>query len=101
MKHNPFIRQNPKRHFRSVAPVSSTGKILRPANHHFDLVKSNIVDGCSTSSGLFDEVAGDCAEVFDYRTSKFDLANSLLERGASLRDASSAASGGSADSKNE
>ncbi len=101
MKHNPFIRQNPKRHFRSVAPVSSTGKILRPANHHFDLVKSNIIDGCTTSSGLFDEVAGECDEVFDFRTNKFDLANSLLEKGASLREASSMASGGSAEIKSD
>lgn len=103
MSRNVYFKQNPRRSNRRIKPVGLETNIYRRSQHHFDLIKHNIAEGVSSSTGLFDEaefpgsVDYDGAKnPFSARVDKFDLANALLAAGGSKRDANSLAAGAAA-----
>lgn len=87
---------NKQRTFVQVTSVCDDSKevVLRPAQHYFRLVKAGIIDGVSSATGLYDDVPGRPAEVFDPQYSKLDLANMLVNRGGSFTQASKVAEKG-------
>lgn len=66
---------------RSCEVVDTTTVVLRPAQHHFDLVKSNIIDGCTSSTCLFDEEVGETPKIFRQGITRFELAQEILNEG--------------------
>lgn len=74
--------------------LSETTEILRTSQHHFDLVKSNILDGVSSSTGLFDETVGEVPSIFTQRLDRFELADELMRSGLSRREVQKVASEG-------
>ena len=102
MSRNVYFKQNPRRANRRIRPVGLETKIYPRSQHHFDLIKHNIAEGVSSSTGLFDEVESPgsldyngSTNPFSARVDKFELANALLAQGGSKRDANSLASGAS------
>lgn len=94
MKKKDFIPQS-RRQIRRVKPIySSNEPVLRQSQNHFDLVKAGVLDGVSSSTGLFDEAFGEVPELFQQKQSRLDLANALMLRGASAKTASKVASDG-------
>lgn len=59
-----------------------TESVLRPAQHHFDLLKSNISDGCTSSTSMFDEEVGEVPSIFRQGVTKMEIAQELMEAGA-------------------
>ena len=80
----------------NVVDLTECEEISRPAQHHFDLIKSGISDGVTSSTGLFDETSGDVPSIFSQQSDKFELADELLRAGISRREAQKVASDGSA-----
>lgn len=64
-----------------VVDIVETDVIHRPAQHHFDLIKANMNDGCTSSTCLFDEEAGEVPSIFNQNVSKFELADELMRLG--------------------
>lgn len=94
MKKKDFIPQS-RRQTRRVQPIySSKEPVLRQSQNHFDLIKAGVVEGVSSSTGLFDESFGDVPELFLQKQSRLELANALMLRGASAKTASKVASDG-------
>lgn len=73
---------------------SSNEVVLRPSQNHFDLVKSGIVDGVSSGTGLYDDVPGDPPEIFNMSYDRLDLADSLLRGNVGHKKASDLAEKG-------
>ena len=99
MSRNPYVKQNPRRCDRRIQHVGVGTPIYRRSQHHFDMIKHNISDGVSSSTGLFDESFSPgsvdydgSSNPFSARADKFDLANALLDSGGSKRDVTSVAS---------
>lgn len=67
--------------------------VLRPAQRNHDKVRSRIVDGITSTTGLFDDSFGDVPDVFNPDLDKFDLANRLLADGLTKKANQVAASG--------
>lgn len=89
-----YVPQN-RRVIRSVQPIlPDTETIYRPAQDHFDVVKSGIVDGVSSTTGIFDESFGDVPEIFRQDVDKLELADALLRAGASTKQVEKVASDG-------
>lgn len=108
MSRNVYVKQNPRRENRRVQSFYSTEPIYRKSQHHFDLIKHNISDGVSSSTGLFDDAEtpgsvdyNGSSNPFSVRADKFDLANALLAAGGAKRDANSIASSGSTSETGE
>lgn len=55
--------------------------ILRPSQRWHDLQRSRIVDGITSSTGLFDDKECDVHDLFNPEKDKFDLANALINDG--------------------
>lgn len=82
MKKSNFVRQS-RREFRNIHKVDETPvSVPRTSQHHFDLIKHNIVDGCTSSTSIFDDEPGDVPSVFNQSVSPLDLADELLRAGA-------------------
>lgn len=78
---NLFVRQY-RREFRSVDIIdTSQVSVPRKSQHHFDLIKSNMIDGCTSSTSIFDEECGEVPSVFNQSVSPLDLADELLRAG--------------------
>lgn len=78
---NTYVRQY-RREFRSVEIIdTSKASVPRKSQHHFDLIKSNLADGCTSSTSIFDEECGDVPSVFNQSVSPLDLADELLRAG--------------------
>lgn len=60
---------------------SGPTEVLRPSQHHFDLVKHNIIDGCTSSTCLFDECVGETPKIFRQGFTRFELAQEVLNEG--------------------
>lgn len=89
-----YVPQN-RRIIRSVQPIlPDTETIYRPAQDHFDVVKSGIVDGVSSTTGIFDESFGDVPEIFHPDVDKLELADALLRSGASTKQVEKIATDG-------
>ena len=108
MSRNVYVKQNPRRENRRVRAFYSSEPVYRKSQHHFDLIKHNISDGVSSSTGLFDEAEmpgsvdyDGSTNPFSARADKFDLANALLTAGGAKRDANSVASSGSTSQSGE
>ena len=76
-----FIYQN-RRQSRRIERVGTDVEFQpRRAQHHHKLIKQNIVDGCTSSTSLFDSECGDVPSVFDPTKSRLDLADELMRAG--------------------
>lgn len=89
-----YFKQNPRlnKRIRSVAN-SDVEEVFRPAQLHHDLRRSNVLDGVSSSTGVYDSEMGPVPDVFDIHVDRFDLADSLLRRGESLKSVNTVAVG--------
>lgn len=90
-----FIRQNPRLNTR-VCEIEdnsrATETVLRSAVSHHDLRRAHVLDGCDSSTSLFDSAPGEVPAIFDIKQDRLDLADSLLRRGSSVKDANKVAS---------
>lgn len=91
-----FISQNYRLNPRSTKccesdSLTEVATVYRTACHHHILRKNKILDGVTSSTGLWDTSEGEVPEVFDYHVDRMDLADSLLRRGDSLKDATKVA----------
>lgn len=78
---NTYVRQY-RREFRSVEIIdTSKPSVPRKSQHHFDLIKSNLADGCTSSTSIFDEECGEVPSIFNQSVSPLDLADELLRAG--------------------
>lgn len=85
MSNSRFIAQK-RREFRRVERVDDTPDVVtRLAVKHSDLIKHNILDGCCSTTSIFDDECGDVPSVFDPTKSRLDLADELMRAGASRR----------------
>lgn len=81
--------------FRRVQIVDHTSsEVLRPAQRHHDLRRANVVDGVSSSTGLYDDAVGDVPEVFNPNIDRLELADMLMRRGMSPTKSSDVAADG-------
>lgn len=55
--------------------------VLRPSQRKHDLLRANVVDGITTSTGIFDESEAVVDDLWNPELDKFDIANKLIERG--------------------
>lgn len=76
-----------------IVEAVETEAILRPAQHHFDLIKANIADGCTSTTAIFDEAIGEVPSVFNQSVSKLELADELMRRGSNSQAQKVAADG--------
>lgn len=90
-----FIQQNPRLNTR-VAVIEdnsrSTEVVLRSAVSHHDLRRAKVLDGCDSSTSLFDSAPGEVPAIFDIKQDRLDIADALLRRGSSVKDANKVAS---------
>ena len=89
-----FIAQNPRLNTR-VCEIEdnsrSTEVVFRTATAHHDLRRAKVLDGCDSSTSLFDTAPGEVPEIFDIKKDRLDIADALLRRGSSLKDANKVA----------
>lgn len=97
MTKKKFIPQR-RREFRRVELLDKdlASVPLKQSRHHFDLIKHNISDGCTSTTSLFDEECGDVPSIFNPTVDKFELADELMRAGAN-KQAQKMASGGSTE----
>lgn len=55
--------------------------VLRPSQHHFNLIKANITDGCTSTTSLFDKEVGDPPLFFRQGVTNFEIAQAILDEG--------------------
>lgn len=98
MKTKKYIPQA-SRVSRRIASVSLPEKerIYQPYTPHHELVKANVVDGVTSTTGLFDEALGDVPSVFRADVDKFELADALMRDGLGKAAASGIAEDGPKD----
>ena len=81
-KNVDYIPQK-RREFRRVSrEFPERNVILRKAISHSELIKRNIVDGCCSTTSIFDEECADVPSIFDPRVSRFELADELMRAGS-------------------
>lgn len=88
-----YIRQNPRLNKRISTFDSSyaSSVVRRPAQSHHDLRRAKVLDGVTSTTGIWDAEQGDVPEVFDIHVNRLDLADSLLRRGESMKNATKVA----------
>lgn len=88
-----YVQQR-RRIFRNIERLDDSPAVVgRRAQHHHDLLKRNIVDGCCSATSIFDdECSSVIPSIFDQRVQPLELADELLRSG-STKDAQKAASG--------
>ncbi|MBR5585649.1 MAG: hypothetical protein IKW36_05355 [Alistipes sp.] len=69
-------------------------EVYRTSQHHFDMIKSGIADGVSSSTGLFDDSEGPVPSIFTQRLDRFELADELMRSGLSRKESQRVASDG-------
>lgn len=72
-----------RREFRRVSrEFPARSLILRKSISHSELIKRNIVDGCCSTTSIFDEECAEVPSIFDPRVSRFELADELMRAGS-------------------
>lgn len=92
-KNSVYVRQI-RRNKRPVKVLSETKEtVYRKSQHHHDLIKRNIADGCTSTTSLFDDECGEVPDVFNPNVSRFELADKLLREGATKQSQKVASDG--------